>query len=64
MTRPDIDWNMALYVAEMIAGDMGKQNNEQRALTNLANAYLRLLNESARLRFAVDAKDELTGDLS
>ena len=64
MMRPDIDWNMALYVAEMIAGDMGKQNNEQRALTNLANAYLRLLNESAQLRFAVDAKDELTGDLS
>ena len=64
MMRPDIDWNMALHVAEMIAGDMGKQNNEQRALTNLANAYLRLLNESARLRFAVDAKDELTGDLS
>ena len=34
MMRPDIDWNMALHVAEMIAGDMGKQNNEQRALTD------------------------------
>jgi hypothetical protein len=59
MKHHEIDWNMALYVAEMIAGDMGGQNNEQRALTNLANAYLRLLNESAQLRFAVDAKTEL-----
>lgn len=64
MMRPDIDWNMALYVAEIIAGDMDDKTGEQRALTNLANAYLRLLNESAQLRFAVDAKKELSGEVS
>lgn len=60
MNRPDIDWYAALNIAELIAAHPDTSSAERRLINNLANAYLRLLNESAQLRFAVDAKKELS----